>query len=380
MLFAQVPGASDVKKILIHAAQQNKIAHAQLFIGKEGGVQLSLALAYANYLNCENPGEEDACGECKSCRNAQKLLHPDLHFVVPTVTTKKVSKREDAVTERFLPDWRSFLLDENGAYKNVSDWVDFVGGENKQAIISRQESREVIKSMSIKAHQGGYKIVLMWMPELMQAPAANAVLKILEEPPEKTLFFMVSNDPEKLLVTILSRAQKIYVPSPSDDEISNLLVEQGIETNKAQKVAFLADGNIREALRIASDVPDQSEELFKNWMRSCFKRDFTEIAGKWSEEFNKLGKEGQKNFFKFGLTLFREAMLIKNNAEAVIRLDEETREFVNNFSKVLTEKNLPELVKSFNDSFYFIERNANPKITFVTLSIKVGKAFGRITY
>lgn len=380
MLFAQVPGASEVKEVLIKAAQKNQVAHAQLFIGKEGGVQLPMALAYATYLNCENPSSSDACGQCRSCKNAEKLIYPDLHFVVPTVTTKKVSKREEATTEKFLPDWRSFLIEENGGYKNISDWVNFIGGENKQAIITRQESRSIVKNMSIKSHQGGFKIVLIWLPELMQAPAANAVLKILEEPPEKTLFFMVSNDPEKLLITILSRAQKVYIPSPTDENITTLLSGLGVENNKAQKVAFLADGNIREALRIASDVPDQSEELFKQWMRSCFKSSFTEIAGKWSEEFNKLGKEGQKNFFKFGLTLFREAMLIKNNAEAVIRLDEETREFVNNFSKVLTEKNLPELVKSFNDAFYYIERNGNPKITFVSLSIRVGKAFGRIVY
>lgn len=380
MLFAQVPGASDVKNILIQAAQQKKIAHAQLFIGKEGGVQLALALAYATYLNCENPSDHDSCGQCKSCRNATKLVHPDLHFVVPTVVTKKVAKREDAVTERYLSDWRSYLLEENGLYKNVSDWVDFIGGENKQAIITRQESREIIKSMSIKSHQGGFKIVLLWLPELMQAPAANAVLKILEEPPEKTLFLMVSNDPEKLIITILSRAQKVYVTSPTDQDVTGYLQEQGIEGDKAQKVAFLADGNIREALKIASDVPDQSEELFKQWMRSCFKSSFTEVITQWAEDFNKLGKEGQKNFFKFGLTLFREAMLIKNNAEAVIRLDEETRAFASNFASVLTENNLPNLVKSFNDAYFYIERNGNPKITFLTLSIKVGKAFGRISY
>ncbi|WP_281613383.1 DNA polymerase III subunit delta [Flammeovirga sp. SubArs3] len=377
MLFAQVPGASDVKKILIHAAQQNKVAHAQLFIGKEGGVQLALALAYATYLNCENPSDEDACGECRSCRNAEKLMYPDLHFVVPTVLTKKVTKREDATSEKFLPEWRTFLKEENGLYKNVADWVDYIGGENKQALITRQESRQIVKALSVKAHQNGFKIVLVWMPELMQAPAANAVLKILEEPPAKTLFFMVTNDPEKLIVTILSRTQKIYVPSPSDQDALAFLTQQGIEEEKAKRVAFLSDGNIREALRIAADVPDQSEDLFKSWMRACFKSNYTEIITKWSEEFNKLGKEGQKSFFKFGLTLLREAMLIKNEADNVVRLDEEAHNFAKNFSTVLTDKNLPALVNHFNDAFYFIERNGNPKIIFVSLSIKVGKAFGR---
>ncbi|AZQ60826.1 DNA polymerase III subunit delta [Flammeovirga pectinis] len=377
MLFAQVPGASDVKKLLIQVAEQKKVAHAQLFIGKEGGAQLGVALAYATYLNCENPTPEDACGTCRSCRNAAKLMYPDLHFVLPTAVTKKVTKRDQATTEKFLPDWRSFITEENGLYKNVADWVDHIGGENKQAIITRQESREIIKALSVKAHQGGYKIVLIWMPELMQAPAANAVLKILEEPPEKTLFFMVTNDAEKLIATILSRTQKIYVPTPSDEDLTSFLVSQDMEPEKAKRVAFLSDGNIREALRIASDVPDQSEHLFKSWMRSCFKASYTEIITQWSEEFNKLGKEGQKNFFKFGLTLLREAMLIKNEADAVVRLDQEAHEFAKNFSSVLTDTNLPVLVNSFNDAYYFIERNGNAKIIFVSLSIKVGRAFGR---
>ncbi|OHX68601.1 DNA polymerase III subunit [Flammeovirga pacifica] len=378
MLFAQVPGATEIKKVLISAAQQGKVAHAQLFIGKEGGVQLGLALAYATYLNCENPTEEDACGTCRSCKNAERLMYPDLHFVLPTVLTKKVTKREDATSDKFLPDWRSFLLEENGLYKNVADWVDHIGGENKQAIITRQESRQMIKALSVKAHQNGFKIVLVWMPELMQAPAANAVLKILEEPPKKTLFFMVTNDPEKLIVTILSRTQKIFVPSPNDEQTSAFLVDQGLEPDKAKRVAFLSDGNIREALRISSDIPDQSEKLFKEWMRACFKPSFTEIITQWSEEFNKLGKEGQKSFFKFGLTLFREAMLIKTQADEVVRLDEEAHTFAKNFSQVLSDKNLPFLVNSFNDACYFIERNGNAKIIFVSLSIKVGRAFGKI--
>ena len=248
MLFSQIPGLTGVKKQLIESVKRNHVAHAQLFAGKEGSANLAMALAFTNYLNCENPGEEDACGVCPSCQKNQKFIHPDVNFIFPTSATTKF-KREDATSEKFLVEWRKFL--KKSIYGNVADWAQDFGWENKQLIIPRQESRNIVKALSLKAFEGTYKVMIVWLPETMNVNAANGILKILEEPPKNTIFLLVSNAPSLLLTTITSRTQQLTIPSFSDEDIRGVTKNlEGVDLTdeRASRIAYMAEGNMRLAL------------------------------------------------------------------------------------------------------------------------------------
>ncbi|MEH0158291.1 DNA polymerase III subunit delta [Limibacter armeniacum] len=374
MKFSQIPGLEETKKVLIKSVHDGHIAHAQLFLGQEGSANLALALAYATFINCTDKKSDDACGQCDSCRKFDKLVHPDLHFVFPTASAKGITKRSEAISDRFLPEWREFL--QQHPYSGLYDWTSFFGAENKQAMIPKEESRSIVKALSMKAFEAEYKVMLIWLPELMQAPAANAILKILEEPPSKTLFLLVSNDANGLLTTILSRTQIVKVRNFRDEEIAQYLQEErDVDPVRAQQVAYLSNGSMLEALHNYDEVADESEKFFKLWMRACFKLDLTDLIINLTENFNKLGKEAQKKLFLYALNIFRESMMWKFTGEQVSRLGGEQKTFVENFSKVLHDRNLPNLVNLFNEAHYHIERNANPKITFLYLSIETARAF-----
>lgn len=374
MKFSDISGLDEIKQVLIHSVKNNHIAHAQLFLGNEGEANLALALAYATYINCTNKQNDDACGQCPSCQKFDKLIHPDLHFVIPTALKKGISKRSDAVSTKFLPEWREFLLES--PYRRLFDWTSFFGAENKQANIPKEESRNIITTLALKSFEAEYKVMLIWLPELMQAPAANAILKILEEPPAKTLFLLVSNDANKLLTTILSRTQIVKVRSFHHEEITQYLSQnKNLESSKADEIAYLANGNMAEALHISENSGNESSDFFQNWMRACFKADFSDIVLNWNEKFNKMGKEAQKNLFIYGINILRESMIWKYTGEQLSKVQEDQKGFITNFSKVLHENNLPKLTQYFNDACYYIERNANPKITFLFLSIQVMKTF-----
>ncbi|GAA4842724.1 DNA polymerase III subunit delta [Algivirga pacifica] len=373
MKFSQIPGLEDLKKVLIKTVDNSHIAHAQLFLGNEGGANLALALAYATYVNCLNKQPEDSCGECSSCRKFNKLIHPDLHFIIPTATTKAFSKRSDAISERFLGEWREFI--QGSPYRRLYDWSSFFGAENKQCIIPKEESRSIIKALSIKAFEAEYKVMLIWLPELMQAPAANAILKILEEPPAKTLFLLVSNNINLLLPTIISRTQIVQVRNFNDQEIIQYLKEEKhVSSTQAEQIAFLADGNLRKAVELLDESGDEVSIFFQEWMRSCFKMDLNTLIQTQVDAFNTMGKESQKNLLLYALNTLREAMLYKYADESLVRIASQ-KTFIENFSKVINENNLPQLTEVITDAHFYIERNANPKITFLALSIKIARIF-----
>ncbi|WMJ75277.1 DNA polymerase III subunit delta' [Cytophagaceae bacterium ABcell3] len=358
---------SGIKKTLISSVQNNHIAHAQLFAGQNGSASLALALAYATYINCENKTEHDACGQCPSCLKINKLIHPDLHFIFPVNTTKTVTK--DATCTTFMKDWRQFLLEN--PYNTLSGWGQHIGAENKQLNISADEARNIIKTVSLKAYEGEYKIMIMWMAEQMNVTAANAILKILEEPPEKTVFLLISGDLEKILPTILSRAQVFRIPPFSDQEISSHLVnELNIEQNKAEQVAYLADGNLNEALKLLSDLNEDNLGQVSNWLRSCYKKDFAELISR-AESFHKLNKDSQKGFFQYSLNIIRESLVCKYASEDFLRLKEEDLNFIVNFSKILDHHKIDKLNKEFNEASFHLERNASPKIVFLDVSLSV---------
>ncbi len=367
MLFKDIPGLTDIKRTLIGTIGQGHVAHAQLFFGNEGGGSLAMALAYATYLNCEDKQPGDACGKCFSCSKLNKLIHPDFHQIFPVATTKKVTSNPRS--EFFMADWRAFL--KESPYYCLSDWLAYIGTENKQANISAEESRLVIGKLSLKAFEAEYKVLLLWLPEVMHVTAANALLKILEEPPPKTVFLLVSHQPDKVLTTIRSRTQLVQVRPFTDVEITELLVsEYGMETRRAAQIARLGDGNLNRALRLTGETREDHHEMFRDWMNLCFLRKYADLIER-TEKFGKLSRDAQKNLMQYGMSMVRESLVWSQQARNLVRLEGEELAFVERFSRVISLDKANWLYGLLNEACFHLERNGNPKIIFLDTSLAV---------
>ncbi|HEX8427768.1 DNA polymerase III subunit delta [Hymenobacter sp.] len=373
MRFSEIPGQQQVKQLLVQSVRRNHVAHAQLFRGAEGSGALALALAYGTFLNCEQrrPEDEDSCGQCPSCQKIDKLIHPDLNFIVPVTTTKAVAK--DATSSKFMAEWRSFVLDD--PYQGLNDWMQHIGAENKQGSISKEESLQLLKLVSLKAFEAQFKIVIVWLPELMHPAAANAVLKLLEEPPPATVFLLVSYAPEQLLPTIISRVQPVVVRPLPENELTNWLstVHQ-IPEVKARQLAQLAEGNPGAALAAqnAATADHDYFTLFVKWMRLCYSNNVSEMLVT-SDDFQKLGRENQKEFMQFALGLLRKVLLYGLDPQLVPHLPAAEQQFITGFSRFVTPRNADPLTRELNEAHYHIERNANPRMVFVDVSLRVAE-------
>ncbi len=363
MRFSDIPGLFELKQRLIGSVQKNHVAHAQLFDGKEGSAALPLALAFATYINCQQPTNEDSCGVCASCQKMSKLAHPDLYSIYPTAGGKKV------LSENFIKEWRSFLSDN--PFGSISDWLEFI--EIKQGNIPVEEARQIIQNLSLKSYEGGYKIVIIWMVENMGIAASNAILKILEEPPEKTLFLLVSAGTERLLTTILSRAQRLAVPELSEAEMLEYLVQKKqIDQERAKQVAFLSEGNLNDALAIISQRDHNEKDWFAKWMRFCYAFDLNKLVS-LADEFDALSKEAQKNLLEYGLKIIRELYLCFVGAESLIKLEGEELVFVQKFSKVFKFENIDKISLLISQAQFSIERNTRSKIVFLDTSLAIAR-------
>ncbi|GAA0890572.1 hypothetical protein GCM10009122_02500 [Fulvivirga kasyanovii] len=369
MRFADIKGLEEVKERLINAVNHGQVAHAQLFLGKPGSPNLPMALAYATYLNCTNKSEDDSCGECPSCSKNTKFIHPDMHFVMPVSATKNVTGK-DVVSTSFLKEWRTFLT--GSPFSNLDGWTSQFGGEDKQVNISKEESRQIVKNLSLKAFEGAYKVMIIWLPEYMHPSAANGILKILEEPPEQTIFLLVSNDSEKLLTTILSRTQIVTIPKLADQDLAATLVEQhNVDPQKAAELAHLADGDLNQAIKLISNIEDNSHQLFTEWMRDCFKKDYTQLVNR-SDQFHGMNKVAQKSLFVYALNMLRES-LVYQAAPQLKRASGTIESFVENFSKVMDGDKVSRISSLINEAHYHLERNASPKMVFLDLSLHIAR-------
>src|SRR5690554_5572400 len=304
MLFSSIPGLAETKRKLVEAVRSNHLAHALLLHGPEGSANLKMAIALATYLNCENQGENDACGSCGSCQKMAKLVHPDVNFTfpIPSKTPKEETKEEEAKSSDVVASWRTFAL--QSAYGNLQDWIAF-NAFTKQLNISKSAAKNIIQTLSLKSFEGGYKIILIWCPEMMNASAGNTLLKILEEPPGKTLFLLVANQPDQLLNTILSRTQKMLVRAFTDKEIKEHLVKEGLcSAEAALQVASLSDGNMRAAYRLIEQVLDENTARFRDWMRICYVLDINGIVLQ-VDRFSSQDKEAQKALLLTGMNIIR---------------------------------------------------------------------------
>ena len=376
MQFVDIPNQTALKEILRQSVQRGHVAHAQLFRGAEGSAALALALAYAQYLNCEERADDadDSCGHCPACLKISKLAHPDLNFILPTTTTKAVPK--DATSAKFAAEWRTFLAE--GAYQGFNDWMQHIGAENKQGSISKEEAGSLLKLVSLKAFEAKFKIVILWLPELMHPAAANAVLKLLEEPPPATIFLLVSNEPERLLPTILSRVQPVVVrPFSEDDIAAYLTTHYHVPETKARQVAQLAEGNLGAAIASRDQSADHNyAEFFINWMRKCFSAKMVDLLA-LADEFQKMGRENQKEQLSFSLGLLRKVLLFGIDPQIVPHLPSGEQQFVQGFSKFVTLRNADQLTEELNTAHYHIERNANPRMVFVDTSLRLGQQLRR---
>jgi DNA polymerase III subunit delta' len=373
MRFSEIPGLTETKNLLIQAVQSNHSAHAQLFVGGEGALNLPMALAYATYLHCENRAD-DACGTCAACSKNNKYIHPDTHFVFPLSNVKN-----DKDDERFKADimkaWRAFLLEQ--PFGNLDDWTNHYGGEDKQALISREESREIIKTLSLKPFESKYKVMIIWQPELMHPSAANGILKILEEPPAHTYFILVTNASDKLLPTIISRTQIVTVPLLEDEDILNYLSGvKKLEQTRGQKIVQLSDGNINMALKLIDSEEDDNAQRFSEWMRACYKKNFPLLVT-MAEDYHALDKLNQKNLILYSINMMRETLLHSSGGSAMNRTRGEELKFVQDFSKVMNLEKIDESFRLMNEATYFLERNGSAKMIFLDLSLKISKTLNR---
>lgn len=371
MKFEDIPGLVDQKKILIEAVKSNHAAHAQLFVGAEGALNLPLALAYATYLHCENRGD-DACGTCAACSKNAKFIHPDTHFVFP-LSNVKGDKDEDRFKADITRSWRTFLLEQ--PFGSLDDWCNFYGGEDKLSIISRDASREIIKTLSLKAFESKSKVMIIWQPETMHPAAANGILKILEEPAPNTYFILITNAADQLMPTILSRTQILTIPLLSDAVLESYLKEvKSVEENAARKIVQLADGNMNYALKLIGQEENNSTAFFTEWMRACFSHKYGALVT-MAEEYHALDKLAQRNMMAYSINMMRETLLFTSGAEVINRTRGEEREFVERFSKVLDVNKIEKSFQLLNDAGYHLERNGSAKMIFLDLSLKMAQTF-----
>lgn len=370
MRFSVIPGLSEEKSLLLEAASSNHIAHAQLFVGTEGALNLPLALAFATYVHCENKNGNDSCGSCPACSKNDKFIHPDTHFVFP-LSNVKGDKDDDRFKADILKSWRSFLTEQ--PYGNLDDWTNYYGGEDKQALISREESREIIKTLSLKPFESTYKVMIIWRPELMHPSAANGILKILEEPAPHTFFILVTNAADKLLPTIISRTQIVTIPLLSDEEVEKTLTDQyGTDPGRAAKIAQLAEGNLNYAIKLIDSEEDDNSQRFTEWMRACFKKSYGALVT-MAEDYHRLDKLSQRNLMSYGMNMMRETLLKVSGSASMARTRGEELKFVQDFSKVMDLEKIEKSYNLMNDASFHLERNGSAKMIFLDVSLKISR-------
>ena len=380
MRFSDVIGHNEIKEQLRRAVDQGRVSHAQLFTGECGGGALPMALAYAQYINCTNRHDGDSCGECPSCRKMEELAHPDLHFVFPVNKQGKKSG-EKVMSGDFLPLWREQIR-STGGYFDESMWNDRLDlGKTLKPLISVHDAGEIIRTLSFKSFEGEYKIVLVWLPELMNVEAANTLLKILEEPWEKTLFLMVSRQPQRLLSTIISRTQEVAVPRIDSEELAEQLVrESGLERERADQLARLACGDLIEARRLVGggdQMAAASFEMFCTLMRLSYSNKHLELLD-WAESFATLTRDRQIAFFGDALRLLRESYILNAGMAEISYLWAEEAAFCSKFAPFVGNHNIEALVAEIETARGQIVQNGNALIVATHFALAISKLIVKI--
>lgn len=376
MFFSQVIGQHRIKQQLIRAVEEGRVSHAQLFLGPEGSGNLAMALSFAQYINCEDrqtvagpDGElsSDSCGKCPSCIKAHKVIHPDIHYTFPFV---KIDDKE--LCADWMAEWREFV--HQTPYGSYNDWIEKITEGNKQGNITAKECQEILRKLSLKNYESTYKVQILWMPEFLDKEG-NRLLKILEEPPDNTVFLLVANDSERILNTIMSRVQIVKFARLGDEEVAQVLErEHQLPHNQALKVAKLAGGDLQEAIRLLDIHEDANTAMIREWMEACYRQQVKQLFA-WNEKFLKMGREQQKMFFQYCMHFFREVMLLQAGAGQLAKLTEAELKTAQGLGQLLGVERLMHIIELFDKSIYFVERNVNGKIMMTYISVTLLKQF-----
>ena len=366
MQFKDIIGQAQIKAQLVQTVAENRVSHAQLFLSTEGSGALPMAIAYAQYLNCLDKQADDSCGVCSSCRKYERYIHPDLHFSYPFFASKDARIAVDV-----LDEWRSMLLED--AYFDMDIWRSKLSADNKQANINIAECHDIIKKLSYKAFEAETKVLIMWLPEYLDKEG-NALLKIIEEPPKNTLFLLVANNQEQILSTLLSRTQIVKIPKLSHATIEQYLMEKhAMPEDQATEYSFLADGNLIEAKLLVANTQNENADKFAGWLRMGYGNRVLELTA-FVDQAAGWGRENQKNFLKYGINFLRECSLLLSGAEELVKLPARTLDTAKKLSSHVLDLGMAEaIIQELERAHYHIERNANPKILFLDVSLQLVK-------
>ena len=367
MQFKNIIGQERLIEHLLKNINEKRVSHALLLNGPDGAGKLQLSLAFIQYLMCENRTENDSCGTCLSCIKNEKLVHPDLHFSFPYLRINDKTSCND-----YIHLFRSSVLEN--FYLNLNDWNHILEANDKQLIIPVKESNEIIHKLSLKSFESKYKISLIWNADKLRPDATTKLLKIIEEPPENTVFILITNNSENLLATLVSRTQLISVPRLSDKSIKNALIKkEGHTENKAKAIAQLSNGSYRTAIELsATEGSEDYVENFLDWMRKCFQA--AKQPDKLIDRVEHLadkGRENQKAFINMSLEVLRECILINAGSQSLLKMKEEDRNKLSAFAPFIHKNNAEQILTELNKAYGHIERNAHAKILFLDLSLKI---------
>lgn len=366
MKFVDVIGQDAIKKQLKEEVQTGRLSHARLLVGKEGVGKFSLALAQAQYVNCKHRTAEDACGTCPSCLKYQKVAHPDLHFVFPIV---RIAGKSSTVCDDFLANWRNFVLEN--PYLSLARWYEYIGVDNKQGVIYAEESNEIVRKLNLKNYEAEYKVVILWLPEKMHLSCANKLLKILEEPPQKTLFYLLSEREEEVLPTIYSRTQLLKVPPIAEHDLLNGFSDK-YSVEQLQNVVALAEGSATTLQRLMDEHENTALFLegFKELMRLTYSRRIPDLYN-WAENMAKIGRERQKQFLDYCSRLVRENFVFNSQASVLYKMTPDEQAFSEKFAPFISSENIEDLYGFFVDAYEDVSRNGNPRIIFMDLCVQI---------
>ena len=381
MKFSNIIGQNNIKKHLTHSASSGRIPHAQLFIGPEGSGVLPMAIAYAQYVICKNAGEENSGGNATCNLKFENFQHPDIHYVFPVATNESVGSKP--ISDNFMDQWFDFL--KTDIYGNINDWYEHLDIKNKQGNISVHEASNILKKLSLKSFEGGYKVMIIWMAEKMNTEASNRLLKLLEEPTDKTVFILIAEDEKAILQTILSRCQVLHFNKLAANDIQEALIKnENCDVSEAVIIANSAQGNYNKALKILNHTENDLpfEQWFITWVRAAFRANknakvISDLIN-WSDEISAIGREKQKKFLEYCMEMFRQALLINYKVNELVYIKPEDASFkLENFAPFVNDKNILDIFDELSDAMYHVERNGNPKIIFTDLSIKLTRLIHR---
>ncbi|MBQ4913401.1 DNA polymerase III subunit delta' [Maribacter sp. MMG018] len=374
MFFKDVLGLSHIKNHLVKTADAGRVPHAQLFVGPEGCGVLPMALAYAQYLICGNTNGENEGGNVSCNLKFNSFSHPDVHFAFPVANTDKA--KSHAVSDHYIQEWRDFMKEQ--PYGNLFDWHQLIGIEKKQGQIGVDEAQDIVKKLSLKSYEGGYKVMIIWMAEKMNLSAANKLLKLIEEPPEQTVFLLLCQDEEQIIQTIRSRCQILHFPPLAENAITDALIKNGASTQEAAQIAHEANGNFNKALDLLNKDSEDLvfEKWFVQWVRSAFKAKGNKAVIHelilWSDELSKTGRETQKKFLHYCIMVMRQALLINYGVDELAYMKIHADGFqLAKFAPFIHENNILTITEELENAIYHIERNGNAKLIFTDLSIRL---------